>query len=162
MLPARLCCRISLPKTSNLIVFFPEFFAEYIKVSAILMASLTSMGGLMNVTTPMLKVTGHPCSCTSCVSLSRIRSMKRRAAFGPVSGSRIANSSPPSRATVSVSRMSFFMLCATACKSRSPTECPKRSLTALKSSKVNVCKAQGMAIAPGPVYFTADHLAKGP
>jgi hypothetical protein len=48
-----------------LIVFFPEFFAEYIKVSAILMASLTSMGGLMNVTTPMLNVTGQPLFRTS-------------------------------------------------------------------------------------------------
>ncbi len=49
--------------------------------------------------------------------------------------SRIANSSPPRRATVSDGRVDFTSRCAAACSRRSPASCPSESLTFLKLSR---------------------------
>ena len=53
----------------------------------------------------------------------------------------IANSSPPSRATVSVSRMVPINRCATAFNRKSPTGWPKVSLTDLNRSRSRQCSA---------------------
>jgi hypothetical protein len=55
------------------------------------------------------------------------------AGVGCVSGSKIANSSPPRRATVSLERRLERKTCATVVSTWSPVLCPRVSLTFLKS-----------------------------
>ncbi|MNP23208.1 hypothetical protein D3C76_1159090 [compost metagenome] len=64
-------------------------------------------------------------------------------AASPVSGSRITNSSPPSRATRSSSRTQWPMRSATSLSSRSPVSWPKVSLMGLKWSRSMKMRARG-------------------
>ena len=66
------------------------------------------------------------------MSASASRSTSARVAMP---STRTANSSPPSRATVSEERVVLTMRCATACSSRSPASWPSESLMFLKLSR---------------------------
>ena len=63
----------------------------------------------------------------------------------PSSSSRTANSSPPSRAIVSVGRRQSASRSATATSSRSPVRCPRLSLTVLKPSRSQKSTATGVS-----------------
>ena len=100
---------------------FPPRFTSYIRASACPTNSSTDGGGGRYVTAPMLNVTGHPPRCIASNRCFRKFHMHCAAASCPVSGSRTANSSPPSRATASVGRVVARMIWATARRTSSPT-----------------------------------------
>jgi arylsulfatase A-like enzyme len=62
---------------------------------------------------PDAPVAGHLCSCMTEISFSRSFGIMVPACSYPVSGRRIANSSPPRRATISLARIFLFMPWAT-------------------------------------------------
>jgi hypothetical protein len=72
-------------------------------------------------------------------------------------GRRIANSSPPSRATTSLSRTTLLRREATSCSTRSPASWPKRSLTFLKLSRSRSSSAGGGV--PRAAWLRASSMA---
>lgn len=100
---------------------FPRDLIEYTSSSASLSMDSADSGATRNAMAPTEKVSGH---------LSWLRSVLNRAssflkavvaASTPVSGSRTQNSSPPSRATMSVTRRLWRIDSATSRRMRSPS-----------------------------------------
>jgi len=84
----------------------------------------------MPILVPM--TTGWPFASNGSSNMARRRSAKSAASVGlSIGACTTANSSPPSRATVSVSRTRSASRRATACSRASPTGCPSVSFTAL-------------------------------
>src|SRR6266545_1737004 len=113
----------------------PPAFAEYIRTSTVSTIRSTDTGGVSNVAAPIDTVTGQgPCRMTAVTCSSSLR-RTASASRASVCGSRTMNSSPPTRATMSLARRLLRMACAASTRTRSPVSCPNRSLTCLKSSR---------------------------
>ena len=80
-------------------------------------------------------VTWPPTRGKGAARVAMTRSASRRAVARSVSSARMANSSPPSRPTVSCPRRQLRSRAATSRSSRSPAPWPRLSLTTLKSSR---------------------------
>src|SRR5258707_1311622 len=120
--------------TWETIALLPFRLTSYINSSARLIISSADAGAVVNVTTPTLNETGHSRCRTALSKLACTFSMTKEALSASVSGKRIANSSPPRRAAVSVSRRVASKPFPMVFKSSSPTACPNPSFTCLKLS----------------------------
>ena len=116
----------------------PASLASYMSMSARARMFSVRAAAAAKVTTPMLAVTRRAAP-SSVRLLSRTRSTMESATWPApersASGRRMANSSPPRRATRSVSRSDPRRRAATETMSSSPASCPRVSLTSLKWSR---------------------------
>ena len=86
----------------------------------------------------------------------------RRPRRTEMSSSSTANSSPPSLATVSLSRVHSTSRRATSTSTASPAACPKRSLTGLNESRSMKSSATRTPAAPGPVQGVRHPVEQDP
>jgi len=114
--------------------FFDPRFTVYIASSPAPINSSTVSGAEGKVVAPRLTVTAKPAFARSLVMATWTRAVAARQPSSSVPGISAANSSPPTRATTSLSRRDSFMAWPTIHRTSSPRACPCRSLTALKSS----------------------------
>nr|WP_167978006.1 hypothetical protein [Lentzea indica] len=126
----------------------PDFsrLAAYIAMSACRNNSWPSPESEGHSATPTLPAisSSRPSSVTGMANAERILSATMRAfSAEPTPGSSTANSSPPRRATRSVSRTAHERRLATWRSSRSPEWCPSESLTSLNLSRSTISNASG-------------------
>ncbi len=127
-------------------------FAWYIAMSALWsrVATLSPCSGASAI--PVVAVTASVIPSMFIgleIAASRSRTMPRASSGPMMSGTTIANSSPPSRATVARPLLARTRHSATSHSSRSPVSWPSVSLTSLKRSRSN------RAIAALPVSVNA-------
>ena len=146
--------------------FLPESFTWYIAISAARTNSSAEVATSGSVATPTEAVSRrlNPSPARNgCASIrSRTRSPTATAPSAPVSGRMIANSSPPNRATTSVSRADPRITAAASTRARLPARWPWLSLTRLEPVEVQEQQRQRTARARRALGFPSQHLVQVP
>ena len=111
-------------------------------------------GGQVDVEAVARRETGGPRSARGCARRPRTRPRR------PVSGRTSANSSPPNRATTSVSRALPRMTAAASTSARLPHRWPWVSLIDLEAVEIDEQQRQRPAAARGALGLAAQHLVQ--
>src|SRR5664280_2926967 len=140
----------------------PRAFAAYMAVSAS-RSRISAVWLWLPKRRPMLAKaqTARSPMVTGRRNAFKARWATRRACSSVASGIKMANSSPPSRATVSVSRMTLVSRRATSTNTASPAPCPRLSLMVLNSSRSSSSTAEILLRDADTAMYAAKARGRG-